>query len=171
MKLEGRKTSAVATQAALPTSLRHQSLLDLAPATNDSLDPTLTAPVIATAIKDVSYATVSGTFQNGFGLSARPSLIDTGPRRCSRGSQRLQAVLLEPMAHSGLAPFHLLGYLSDGSTGVDQRLQFGSIQTPARGVLLPIDSLKPMLIHPVGNGRFMPVKPPADLRERQSSPE
>jgi hypothetical protein len=77
MKLEGRKTSSVATKAALSTGLRYESLLDLAPATNDGLDPTLTAPVVAPAIQDVSDTTVPGTFQNGFGLSTHPSLIDT----------------------------------------------------------------------------------------------
>ena len=119
MKLEGRKTSAIATQAAPSTGLRHQSLLDLASATSNSLDPALTAPVVATAIKDVSDAAMSGTFQNRFGLSARPSLIDTRPRRRSRGSLRPQVVLLEPMTHSALAPFDLLGYFSDGSARVD----------------------------------------------------
>jgi hypothetical protein len=130
MELEGRKTPAIATQATLPTGLHDKSLLDLPSATNDSLDPTLTAPVVATAIQDVSGATVSGTFQNGFGLSTRPSLIDARARRRSRGSLRLQAVLLEPMAHCGLASFDLLGYLSDGSARVDQLLQIASFQSP-----------------------------------------
>jgi hypothetical protein len=78
MKLEGRKTSAVAAQAALSTGLCHQSLLDLAPTTSDSLDPTSTAPVIATAIQDVADTSVSRTFQNWFGLPIRQSLIHTG---------------------------------------------------------------------------------------------
>ncbi|HTA97624.1 MAG TPA: hypothetical protein VK730_08270 [Solirubrobacteraceae bacterium] len=59
-----------------------------------------------------------------------------------------------------------LGDLSDRRPLLDQHLQFGSIQTPARGVLPLIDSLKSMLIHPIGDGRFVTVKPPADLRKR-----
>ena len=47
MELKGRETSVVPTQATLPASLSHKSLLDLAPTPSDGLDATLTALTVS----------------------------------------------------------------------------------------------------------------------------
>lgn len=76
--------------------------------------------------------------------------------------------LPQPMAHGRLAPADGLCNFTDRHSFANERFKPCQVHTALRRVFGPVDGLEPVFLHPVGNGRFVPVKPATDLGKRQA---
>ena len=175
MEVKSAHVAVVAADTAASSRLSDQCLLDPTTPARHSVRSTALTAVVTLSVSQNSLSPWRAqrivTVANPARLTAWLAVRVVSVIRLPRAPCVFKPYLIEPMPDRRLASTDGLGDLSDRRPLLDQHLQFGSIQTPARSVLPSIDSLKPMLIHPVGDRRFVPAEPPAHLRQRQSSPE
>jgi hypothetical protein len=82
--------------------------------------------------------------------------------------ESLQFVSPQPVPHGRLAATNRLGDLCDRHPGLDQRFELAARQRALRCVLPTPDRFKTVPPDPIRNRRFVPVKAPSDLGQRQA---
>jgi hypothetical protein len=161
VELESRNATVVAADSTGSARFLDKDPLDSPPTTRDGIRIAPYAPVPARRAQAKRRSAMLRAAQRHLASAISRSLAPLGP-------YGLQSVLLKPVTNARLAAVQGLGDLSDRHTRLNQRRQLG-LRQPTLGRMPRVpDGLKIMSLQPVRDRRFMPVKAPPDLGERES---
>jgi len=168
MKLECSQTSRIATEATASTGLTNEYLLDLSPPPYDCVLPAPSASKVTSRFADMPSLAVMRAKQHDMGQPGFTRLLSPLSRAPADASARSQSVLCQPVAQRRLAATKRLGDQRDRHASLDKGFELVPREATPRGMVRAVRRFEPVLLDPVADRRFVQVKSPAYLGEREA---